>query len=81
MAQPNCPLHRPPPLAPGATGTHAMPMPTHAPMHVPMPTPMPTPAKTFEAMRSTVSAEQQHAQSDSPHGISAHVTPVLLTGM
>ena len=71
MAQPSCPLHWPPPLAPGATGTHA----------IPMPTPMPTPAKTFEAMRSTVAAEQQHAQSDSPHGISAHVTPVLLTGM
>jgi hypothetical protein len=62
MAQPSCPLHWPPPLAPGATGTHAI--------------PMPTPAKTSEAMRSAVSAEQWHAQSDSPHGISAHVTPV-----
>lgn len=81
MAQPNYPLHRPPPLAAGASCTHAIPMPTHAPMHVPMPTPMPTPAKTFEAMRSAVSAEQWHAQSNSPHGISAHVTPVLLTGM
>lgn len=81
MTQPSGPFHRPPPRSRRYRHPcHAHPCPS-MPMHVPMPTPIPTPAKTFEVMRSTVAAEQQHAQSDSPHGISAHVTHVLLTGM
>jgi Ni,Fe-hydrogenase III small subunit len=71
MVQPNCPsTGRRPSLPTLPAPMHAMPMPV--PMHVPMPAPMPTPVKIFEAIRSTVSAEQQHPHSDSPRETQAH---------